>query len=74
MSIRTNDELFREFSELPDHASVPAAVVAQILGIHRTTVYRLEARGAIPKPTRLGRGLVRWEVGRLREFLKEHKA
>ena len=40
-------------------ALIPVRTVAEMLGVHRATVYRMAARGDIPKPLHIA-GLTRW--------------
>ena len=41
-------------------ALIPVRTVAEILGVHRATVYRMAARGDLPRPLRIA-GLTRWK-------------
>ena len=58
---------------IPDLQLVDTDVVRQIFGISRTTTYRLEETGELPRAMRIG-GARRWRMGTLREFLARREA
>ena len=59
----------RNFSGLPDEAFVRLPVVLMLLGVSRSTVWRLCKSGALPAPKKLGSRIAVWQVKDLREVL-----
>jgi len=45
-----------------------------LLGISRTTLYRLPERGLLPPPVRITNGAVGWPLGVLLDFLDSRSA
>ncbi len=43
--------------------------VAELLGVHARSIWRLSQAGDIPAPIRLGERVVRWRLSDLREHL-----
>jgi len=58
------------FKGIPDDSYVPVLIVMLLLGVSRTTVWRLRKSGALPEPKKIGRRITRWNVGELRAALK----
>ena len=54
---------------LPDQAFVRLTVVLMLLGVSRSTVWRLCKSGALPAPKKLGSHIAVWQVKDLREVL-----
>ena len=54
---------------LPDQAFVRLPVVLLLLGVSRSTVWRLCKSGALPAPKKLGSRIAVWQVKDLREVL-----
>jgi predicted DNA-binding transcriptional regulator AlpA len=48
---------------------VDAETFACALGVSKRTLRRLELRGLIPKPIRIGRGIVRWRADDVKSVL-----
>ena len=59
----------RNFNGLPDQAFVRLPVVLMLLGVSRSTVWRLCKSGALPAPKKLGSRIAVWQVKDLREVL-----
>jgi len=43
--------------------------VAELIGVHQRTVWRLSACGDLPQPVRLGERCVRWRLTDLEKWL-----
>ncbi|HRQ74696.1 MAG TPA: helix-turn-helix domain-containing protein [Phycisphaerales bacterium] len=48
--------------------------VADLLGVHPRSVWRMAQTGEIPPPIRLSERLVRWRLSDLREYLDQKSA
>ena len=59
----------RNFNGLPDEAFVRLPVVLMLLGVSRSTVWRLCKSGALPAPKKLGSRIAVWSVRDLRKVL-----
>lgn len=59
----------RNFNDLPDQAFVRLPVVLMLLGVSRSTVWRLCKSGALPAPKKLGSHIAVWSVRDLRNVL-----
>ena len=57
------------FDKLPNSAHVRLPVVAGLLGVCGSTVWRRVQAGAIPKPKELSENVRAWHVGELRKAL-----
>ena len=68
-SAPTLPDLLRNFNDLPDQAFVRLTVVLMLLGVSRSTVWRLCKSGALPAPKKLGSRIAVWQVKDLREVL-----
>lgn len=44
--------------------------VEEITGFSRTTIYRLMAEGAFPRPLRIGENSVRWRMSDLQKWME----
>lgn len=68
MSIETlNDDAFIRVSQLISKPAKPG-----LLGISRTSLYRLIDAGKFPKPVRPLPGVVAWKAGDVRQWLRSH--
>lgn len=47
--------------------------VAELLGVHQRTVWRMAATGALPAPIRLSERVVRWRLADLERYLSRAK-
>lgn len=56
-------------AQLADITLLTVRQVAELLGIHTRSVWRMSLTGAIPAPIRLGHRVVRWRLSDLREHL-----
>lgn len=68
-SATTLPDPLRNFNGLPDQAFVRLPVVLMLLGVSRSTVWRLCKSGALPAPKKLGSRIAVWQVKNLREVL-----
>lgn len=59
----------RNFNCLPDQAFVRLPVVLMLLGVSRSTVWRLCKSGALPAPKKLGSRISVWSVQDLRQVM-----
>jgi predicted DNA-binding transcriptional regulator AlpA len=59
----------RNFDQLPDSASVPAATLAVIFSCSLPTVWRWAKNGTLPKPFKLSNGKTAWNVGEIRAVM-----
>jgi predicted DNA-binding transcriptional regulator AlpA len=62
------------FSEIlprarPAKVLLTADDLADMLGVSRRTVFRLRARGVIPRPLKIGGTLLRWRLNDIVQFL-----
>ena len=64
-----NEEVTK-FDDLSDHALVRLPVVKSLFSISAPTVWRWSKTGQLPKPIRIS-GITAWQVGALRNTLKE---
>lgn len=48
--------------------------VAELLGVHVRSIWRLSQTGDIPAPIRLGERVVRWRLSELRDHLERKAA
>ena len=62
-STHTLPDPLRNFNGLPDQAFVRLPVVLMLLGVSRSTVWRLCKSGALPAPKKLGNRIAVWQVG-----------
>jgi len=51
------------------NALLDADDLADLFGVSRRTVFRLRARGAIPRPLKIGGTLLRWRLNDIVQFL-----
>lgn len=58
----------KNFDQLPDSALLPCKVVAQILGLHRATIWRMVQDGRLDT-VKLGARATRFKVGQVRELI-----
>lgn len=58
----------KNFDSLPDGALIPCKVVAQILGVHRATIWRWVQDGRL-ETIKLGARSTRFRVGQVRELI-----
>jgi prophage regulatory protein len=49
------------------------ADAATYLGVSRMTIYRLVSRGELPKPLRMARNAVGWDIHDLDDFIERLK-
>ena len=68
-SAPTLPDPLRNFNGLPDQAFVRLPVLLMLLGVSRSTVWRLCKSGALPAPKKLGSRIAVWQVKDLREVL-----
>lgn len=68
-SATTLPDPLRNFNGLPDQAFVRLPVVLMLLGVSRSTVWRLCKSGALPAPKKLGSRIAVWSVRDLRKVL-----
>ena len=68
-SASTLPDPLRNFNGLPDQAFVRLPVLLMLLGVSRSTVWRLCKSGALPAPKKLGSRIAVWQVKALREVL-----
>lgn len=57
-----------DFDQLPDSAMVRVPLVAALLSISPSTVWRWSSIGRLPPPIRVG-GVALWNVGELRRWV-----
>lgn len=57
------------YSSLPDDAHVRLPVVTALVGASSATVWRMVARGDLPRPRKLSARVTAWRVGDLRRAL-----
>lgn len=62
-------EALRHFDSLPDSAHVKQPVVEALRACSSATVWRHVHAGLLPKPHRIGRRAIGWNVGELRAVL-----
>jgi prophage regulatory protein len=55
--------------ERPSEYLISLKEVSAMVGLSRSTIYRLESEGAFPKKMHVG-SVVRWKVGEIREWMK----
>jgi predicted DNA-binding transcriptional regulator AlpA len=67
-------DALKNFDSLPDAANVRQPVVEALFACSSTTVWRRVQAGLIPKPKKLGPRVTVWNVGELRQALKEAAA
>jgi len=48
--------------------------VAELLGLHPRSVWRMSADGTLPKPIRIGTKAVRWRFSDLADFIQGSKS
>ncbi|MBK7353490.1 MAG: AlpA family phage regulatory protein [Nitrosomonas sp.] len=63
-----------DFDRLPDGAYVRVNVVAQLLGCSIPTIWRKSRSGTFPKPLKFSTHVTSWNVGDIREVLKDIRA
>ena len=68
-SVPALPDSLRNFNGLPDEAFVRLPVVLMLLGVSRSTVWRLCKSGALPAPKKLGSHIAVWSVRDLRNIL-----
>lgn len=56
--------------ESPLHKLIDVKAVAEMCGVSQETIRRLNDRGAMPKPIRLGRA-VRWNVLEIQNWISQ---
>lgn len=66
--MRTQPELIKLTADSNGQLALSAEDVAKALGISRAHVWKLESRGELPRPVRLGRA-VRWSKKDIEEWL-----
>lgn len=59
---------------MDDVKLLTAKEVAELLGVHVRSIWRLSATGEIPAPIRLGERVVRWRLSDLRDHLHSKAA
>jgi len=59
---------------MDDVKLLTAQEVAELLGVHVRSIWRLSQMGEIPAPIRLGERVVRWRLTDLREHLDRKAA
>jgi len=59
----------RQFDSLPDSAHVRQPVVEALMGVSGSTIWRMVARGDLPRPRKLSARVTGWPVGELRRAL-----
>lgn len=59
----------QQFDSLPDSAHVQARIVAAVVGVSESTVWRMVKRGQLPAPKKVSDRATRWNVGELRHAL-----
>jgi len=73
MAPRTNNgalpNALANFDSQPDSAYVRQPVVQGLFAISSATVWRMVARGTLPKPKKLSERVTAWNVGDLRKAL-----
>lgn len=57
-----------------DVTLLSAKCVADLLGVHPRSVWRMAQTGEIPQPIRLSERVVRWRLSDLRDYLDEKAA
>jgi predicted DNA-binding transcriptional regulator AlpA len=62
----------RHFDSLPTVAFVREPIVLALLGISSATIRRRVKDGLFPRPKKLSKRVVAWNVGELRRSLKGH--
>jgi predicted DNA-binding transcriptional regulator AlpA len=58
-----------DFDSKPDTALVDVKTVADLLSIHRNSVWRMARSGRLPAPVVVAEQTTRWRVGDLRKAL-----
>lgn len=61
----------RDFDQLPDCALIGTAAIVTLLGKSRTTIWRMEQDGTLPKARKMGGSHNRWRVGDVRALLAQ---
>ena len=59
----------RNFDQLPDCALIGTAALVTLLDKSRTTIWRMEKDGTLPKARKMGSSNNRWRVGDIRALL-----
>lgn len=59
----------QQFDSLPDSAHVQARIVAAVVGVSESTVWRMVKSGKLPAPKKVSDRATRWNVGELRHAL-----
>ena len=62
-------DALKNFNSLPDSANVRQPVVQGLFACSSATVWRMVARGTLPKPRKLSERVTAWNVGELRQIL-----
>ena len=62
-------DALKNFDSLPDSANVRQPVVQGLWGCSSATVWRMVARGTLPKPRKISERVTAWNVGELRKTL-----
>ena len=65
---KINEDALLNFDELPDAGYVRLEVVASLLCVSHSTVWRWSRSGPLPKPTKIN-GVTLWPIAGLREIL-----
>lgn len=64
----------RHFDALPNTANVRLPVVRSLYGCSGATIWRRVRAGTFPKPRKLSDGVTAWNVGELRDDLRDKGA
>jgi predicted DNA-binding transcriptional regulator AlpA len=62
-------ESLKQFDSLPDSAHVQLRIVAAVVGVSESTVWRMVKRETLPKPKKVSQRASRWNVGELRRAI-----
>lgn len=62
-------DALKNFNSLPDSANVRQTVVQGLFACSSATVWRMVARGTLPKPKKMSTRVTAWNVGDLRKVL-----
>ncbi|MCY4397605.1 MAG: AlpA family phage regulatory protein [Rhodospirillaceae bacterium] len=57
-------------SDFANDRMVPIRRVAELTGLHRTTIYRLIKKGKFPPPYKVGERASRWPENVIREWVR----
>lgn len=59
------------FDRLPDAALIGTSTLSVVMSKSRTTLWRMEREGKLPKSRKLGGGHNLWSVGEIRALLSQ---